>query len=35
MCKDEGVISAEKRRIWLINSEIEPVGLSVLMRGDS
>ena len=35
MCKDEGVISAEKRRVWIINFEIEPAGLSVLMRGGS
>ena len=35
MCKDEGVISVEKRRVWLTYSGIEPAGLSALMRGDS
>ena len=35
LCKDEGVISVEKRRVWLTYSGIGPAGLSALMRGDS
>ena len=35
LCKDDGVISGEKRRVWLIYSGIGQAELSALMRGDS